>query len=154
MTALKFFGEKGSSGSHLYQLDTSDDTTSDTGLPAVSYQGYYDFAATPDNSVILINTQAIYNADLSVLQGSLPSINSTAVLSPDGNTAYVYHDFNNILSCYDISNPASPVQIGNDVTLTNTAGMRPQMRISNDGNTLFIVGTENLNIIDLTTFGF
>lgn len=153
-----FLGEVGKSTSYLYQLDASDNTITTTGL-STAYSGYSSVALTPDSSTILVNGMDIYNADLTTLLGSLPQAHTRGVLSPDGTIAYVFTDFisdseNNILKAFDISDPASPVQIGSDVTLTNGPGMRARMRISDDGNTLFIAGTENLLIIDLTTFSF
>lgn len=149
-----YLGEYGKSTSYLYQLNTSDDSVSDTGIPGTSFSGYYDMAMTPDKSVILVNGKDIYNANLSALQGTLSQVHNSSAISPDGNTVYVYLDFTNILRAFDISNPATPVQIGSDVNLTDQAGMRTQMRISSDGKNLFLVGLENLHIIDLTTFSF
>lgn len=149
-----YFGEHGSTGSRLYQLDASDNAYADTGLPVVSFDGYYDMAFNADSSLILINGKDIYNANLTTLLGSLPQVHTSSTVTADGSTAYVHLDFQNILRAYDISNPALPVQIGGDVNLTNTAGMRTKMRISDDDNTLFLVGTDYLHIIDLTSFSF
>lgn len=149
-----YFGEDGISTSTLYQLNMSDNTFTDSGVASKSYSGFYDMAFSNDGSVVLINGQEIYDGGLASLLGSLPQVHDSAAISPDGSIAYTYLAFYNILRAYDISDPTTPVQIGNDVNLTNASGMRTKITISNDGNTLFLVGTENLNIIDLTTFSF
>ena len=152
-----YFGEHGSTGSELYVLNSSDNTITATGL-TTGLSGFTSLALTPDATTILVNGQDIYNADLSTLLGSLPQTHTRGVLSPDGNTAYVFIDFNgsqyNILKAYDITTPSSPVQIGSDLLLANGPGLRARMVISDDGNTLFMAGTDNVNIIDLATLSF
>lgn len=153
-----YFGESGISTSRLYVLDTRDNTIAETGLSVNSFSGYYSLSTTKDKSRMLVNGKDIYNADFTALLGSLPDIYTRGVISPDGNTAYVFIDFtgvqSNILRAYNISTPSTPAQIGSDVLLTNGPGMRAQMEISDDGNTLFLSGTDSLEIIDLTTFRF
>lgn len=152
-----YLGETGSSASRLYVLDSSDNSVSETGL-STSFGGYTDVAQSADGSITLVNAKDIYDGDVTTLLGSLPQAHTAGVVSPDGNTVYVFTDFtgtqSNLLKAYDISNPAAPVQIGSDVILAPGPGMRAKMKISSDANTLFIAGLDNLNIIDLTTFSF
>ncbi|MFI0415681.1 MAG: IPT/TIG domain-containing protein [Candidatus Thiodiazotropha sp.] len=147
------------STSSLHVMDTGSNIITETDVTTDNY-GFYSLSTTKDKSKILVNGKNIYNSDFTSLLGSLPDTYSSGVVSPDGNVAYVFieRDYDAmvsmILRAYDVSDPSTPVQIGSDAILSPGPGRNIKMEISDDGSTLFLVGSHWLNIIDLTTFSF
>lgn len=166
-----YIGEGNSYGG-LLQYEATTFTLLDLGLGNPMAPGIHDASFNNDQSLFILNAEKIYDASLNLL-ATLPVITgnysfnggqSTAAISPDGAVVYVYDYWYNVLRAYDLSDPSTPAQIGDDVILTNSPGyqpkignppaLKPRIGVSADGNTLFLVGSEYLHVIGLSTFVF
>lgn len=90
----------------------------------------------------ILNKSRIYGSNIEYLY-SLPSTTIQSILSPDGSVAYAIASDGYL---YRFNLGSNLVEAGS-MALPVTPGASPVMAISNDGNTLFIAGDQNLIIM-------
>jgi hypothetical protein len=92
-------------------------------------------------------TTRVYDYDGTTLsvRGDLPTGANGFVVSPDGNTAYVYYSANSTLRKFDLTAPGFPLRASPSVAAPG--GQFAQLTISPDGGTIVMAGTENVVVV-------
>jgi hypothetical protein len=92
-------------------------------------------------------TTRVYDYDGTTLsvRGDLPTGANGFVISPDGNTAYVYYSANSTLRKFDLTAPGFPLRAS--PTVAAPGGQFAQLTISPDGGTIVLAGTLNIVVV-------